>query len=249
MSPTTRLNVAALQLPGKVWVGEAPREPVRRLGSGDAELDRLLGGGLPRGDVSEIVGARSSGRTALMWALLAAVTRGGEVVAVVDLPDALHPTAIASARACLDRVLWVRPPSVRAALKSAELLLDAGGFGAVLLDLDAPRARRLPDHVWPRLRRDARRSGVALVVLAPQALAGSFAGVRIALARQRVLWSRRVFNGFVSEVSPQRGNVMFGRVLLTIGDWRSEECGSRSEGCGAREAVSTPRSSLLVPHS
>ncbi len=204
MSLTSRLNVAALQLPGKVWVGEAPREPVRLLGSGVAELDLLLGGGLPRGDVSEIVGPRSSGRTAIACALLAAATRGGEVVAVVDLPDALHPTSLEGG--CLERVLWVRPPNVRGALKSAELILDAGGFAAVLLDLDTPLARRLPAHVWPRLRRDARRSGAALIVVAPHELAGSFAGVRIALAQQQVLWSRRVFTGLRIQVLPQRSS-------------------------------------------
>jgi hypothetical protein len=249
VSSTTRLNVAALQLPGKVWVGEAPREPVRRLGSGDVELDRLLGGGLPRGDVSVIVGPRSSGRTALAWTLLAAATRGGEVVAVVDLPDALHPSSLDDARACLGRVLWVRPPTLPSALKSAELILDAGGFGAVVLDLDTPAARRFPGHVWPRLRRDARRSGAALVVLSPHELAGSFAGVRIALAQKQVLWSRRVFNGFASELLPQRGSSVRGRMIFTIDTRRSEECGLRSEGCGAGEAVLSPHSSLLDPHS
>jgi hypothetical protein len=213
-----RQDVAALQLPGKVWVGEMPREPVRLLGSGVPELDRLLGGGLPRGDVSEVVGARSSGRTALGYALLAASTRGGEVVAIVDLPDALHPPSLDEHRADLGRILWVRPPNLRAALKSTELILDAGGFAAVLLDLDTPLARSLPGHVWPRLRRDARRSDAALIVLSRHELTGSFAGVRIALEQTKALWSRRVFRGVRAHVTPLRskrttllgGEVRFG---------------------------------------
>ncbi len=199
-------------------MGEAPRAPVRLLGSGLPEIDRMLGGGVPRGDLSEIVGPRSSGRTALTQALLAESTRQGEVVAVVDLPDALHPPSLAAARACNERVLWVRPPTLRSALKCAELILDAGGFAAVLLDLDTPLARRFPGHVWPRLRRDARQSDAALIVLSPRELAGSFAGLRIALEQQRVAWPRRVFGGLHAKLTPARsrqiglvgGEVRFG---------------------------------------
>lgn len=200
-------EIAELTLPGQVWVGTRPRESARLLGSGVAEVDRLCGGGIPRGDVAEITGPRSSGRTAIAWTLLAAATRGGEVVAVVDPADALHPAALAAARARLDRVLWVRPPSLRTALTSAEWILDAGGFGAVLLDLDAFATTRLPGHVWPRLRRAARRSGTALIVLSSQPSTGSFAGLRIALQRRRLLWPRRVLLGMRASSTPQRGGV------------------------------------------
>ncbi len=191
-------------LPGQVWVGEAPGQPLRLLGSGIPEIDQLLGGGIPRGDVSEIVGARSTGRTALTCALLASSTREGELVAVVDLPDALHPLSLEMSRAALERVLWVRPPSVKVALKSTELILGAGGFGAVLLDLDTPIAPRLPGHVWPRLQRDARRAGVALIVLSSHGVTGSFAAVRVGLESTRVLWKHRVFTGMATEMKPLR---------------------------------------------
>ncbi len=208
-----------LLLPGKVWLGEVPREPVRLLGSGVPEVDLLLGGGLPRGDVSEVVGSRSSGRRALTYALLAASTRGGEVVAVVDLPDALHPLSLDRQRADLGRVLWVRPPTLRAALKSTELILDAGGFAAVLLDLDTPLARRLPAHVWPRLRRDARRSGAALIVLSGHEQTGSFAAARVALEQRQALWTRRVFSGVRSQLTPLRSK----RAAMMAGEVRVEE--------------------------
>src|SRR5262245_55574760 len=45
-------------------------------------LDAIVGGGLPRGQVSEIVGPRSSGRTSLMLQLLASATARGELVAL-----------------------------------------------------------------------------------------------------------------------------------------------------------------------
>ena len=53
----------------------------------DAELD----GGLPRGQLSEIVGARSTGRMSTLCAVLAAATGRGELVAFVDTLDAFDP--------------------------------------------------------------------------------------------------------------------------------------------------------------
>ena len=54
-------------------------------------LDRGLAGGLPRGQVSEVVGPASSGRTSVAWASLAAATRHGESVALVDTFDRFDP--------------------------------------------------------------------------------------------------------------------------------------------------------------
>src|SRR6185295_13049066 len=142
-----------------------PVEPVRRLSTGIPALDSILGGGLPRGGLSEISGPVSSGRTALMGALLASATRQAEIAAVVDLPDTLHPESLERGGTDLHRLLWVRPPSVQASLKCTDLVVSAGGFGLVVLDLSDTPTRRLPLHVWPRLVRLAKQSHTAVVVL------------------------------------------------------------------------------------
>ena len=75
---------------------------------GTDTLDRALSGGLPRGQVSEVVGPSSSGRTSLAWAALAAATTRGESVALIDTFDRFDPP---TAHACgieLSRLLWVR---------------------------------------------------------------------------------------------------------------------------------------------
>src|SRR6187549_4308018 len=59
-------------------------------------LDRGLAGGLPRGHVSEVVGPASSGRTGLVWAALAAATRRGETVALIDTFDRFDPPTAAA---------------------------------------------------------------------------------------------------------------------------------------------------------
>jgi recombination protein RecA len=79
---------------------------------GTDTLDRALAGGLPRGQVSEVVGPSSSGRTSLAWAAVAAATLRGESVALIDTFDRFDPP---TAHACgieLPRLLWVRGQAV-----------------------------------------------------------------------------------------------------------------------------------------
>ena len=75
-------------------------------------LDRGLAGGLPRGHVSEVVGPASSGRTGLLWAALAAATRRGESVALIDTFDRFDPPTAAACGIVLPRLLWVRGQAV-----------------------------------------------------------------------------------------------------------------------------------------
>ena len=73
-----------------------------------AALDRGLAGGLPRGQVSEVVGPASSGRTSVAWAALAAATRRGESVALIDTFDRFDPPTAHACGIDLSRLLWVR---------------------------------------------------------------------------------------------------------------------------------------------
>lgn len=144
---------------------ESPLEAPRRWPTGLAELDRLLGGGFPAGRIGEIAGPASSGRTSLLLRLLAATTAGGESVALVDGADAFDPVSASGAGVDLDRTLWARPPAPAEALRAVEILLRAGGFALVTLDLTARIPRLPPTAHWLRLVRAAAASRTALVVL------------------------------------------------------------------------------------
>lgn len=248
---TARERFASLHLPG-VRIGASSAEPVRRLPTGIAALDALLDGGLPRGHLSEIVGGPSSGRTALLHALLASATRRGEVASVVDLPDVLDPSSLAHAGVDLERVLWVRPPSPRTALACAELVLSAGGFGLVALDLgtralrpgSGQAARALPRPVWPRLAQVTRRAGAVCVVCAPRRIVGGAAAIALSLAQRQVRWSGRLFDGFTTTVVLARSR--FGpterAVVLALGERLAALDGVRGErrqamGRGGGEAA------------
>jgi len=75
--------------------------------SGIPQLD-LLTGGLPRGCLTEICGAASSGRTSVLLFALAQATQRGEVCALVDTSDAFDPASAAAAGMEMSRLLWVR---------------------------------------------------------------------------------------------------------------------------------------------
>jgi hypothetical protein len=154
--------------------------------TGLGEIDAALGGGFPRGRVSEVVGPGCCGRTSLALALLARTTAQGELGAVVDRADAFDAVSAASAGVDLERVLWVRPRGVSEALRGVEHVLQAGGFPLVLLDLcTEDAAPHVPVSAWPRLRKATAATGSALVLLGRRRLAGSFADLVLELAPAR----------------------------------------------------------------
>jgi hypothetical protein len=204
-------------------------DPAAFVGTDVTALDACLRGGLPRGQLSELAGGRSSGRTTLLLRLLAAATRRGEIAALIDTLDRLDAGSMIAAGVDVDRVLWIRGESVapRAggidtllertldrAVKALNLVLQAGGFGVVALDLaDVPVAavKRLPYTTWLRVQRIIEGSDTACVLVVPEPLGRSAGGLTLTLAG-RPSWtgtadrSRRL-NGLdlrVRVVSPRR---------------------------------------------
>ncbi len=160
--------------------------------AGIAEIDALTGG-LPQGCLTEICGPASSGRTSLMLAALQSATAQENVCALVDTADAFHPPAAAAAGVRLERLLWVRcGGNAEHALKAADLLLQGGGFGLVVMDLadtPVPTARRIPLTSWFRLRRAVEHTPTVLLVIEQQPLAKTCASLVLDIRRERVAWS------------------------------------------------------------
>src|SRR5262249_21191735 len=97
------------------------------------ETDGL--GVLRGGDITEIVGGRSSGRTSLLVACLRDVTRHGGLAALVDADQAFDPRSAARAGVELSRVLWVRCGGRRdVALRATDVLVRCRGFALIVLD-------------------------------------------------------------------------------------------------------------------
>jgi hypothetical protein len=170
---------------GDIRLGAIRPEAIARLPTGLAVLDEALGGGLPRGRITELAGRRSTGRMGLACAIAASATRAGETIAWIDPEDTFDPEAAAAAGIALARTLWVRPRNVADALRAAEIVLGAGGFGLVVLDVSARTGA-----VSPRLARAAERTRSTLLVVAPRREeVGTFAALGLELGARRVRWS------------------------------------------------------------
>ena len=222
-----RLRELLNDLGGSLRRGEGAVEGVApaRWPTGLRAVDRLLGGGFPRGRLSEIAGPASGGRTSLGLALLARTTAAGEVAAVVDVADAFDPGSAHAAGVALERVLWVRAPGLREALRSTEHLLTARGFPLVLLDLTRPaaepRVRNAPRDravarpverspaVWPRLRKASAAAGAALVVLGDERAVGACADLALETGpcRPRFTGTPSLLEGLESEVRVVRNRL------------------------------------------
>ncbi len=193
-SQEARLAALLHDLRADVQPGGAPELSTARLATGLPAIDRLLGGGFPRGRLAEIAGPVSSGRTSLALALLAETTRRGALASVIDAADAFDPSSAAAAGIDLARVLWARPPGLAEALRCAEHVLDAGGFALVIVDLAFAVARarpRIPDSAWPRLRKSAASSEAGLIVLTHERLAGASADLALELAGARARFAEQ----------------------------------------------------------
>lgn len=126
--------------------------------TGVAELDAALGGGVPRGRVTEVVGPMGAGKTSLVRQLVARVLNEGGWVAWVDATRTLAPQDLAQLG---ERLIVVRPHDHTRGAWCADLLLRSGVFALVVLD-GAPVLSRT---VGVRLSQLARERDAAFVVL------------------------------------------------------------------------------------
>src|SRR6267143_556067 len=176
----------------------------RRLSSGLAPLDDLIDGGIPRGRISEIIGRAGSGKTSLAASFAKSATHRGEVAAWLDASGTFDPESMAAAGVELRRMLWAsmttatRMPRVAASplarrqsaiIKAAELVLEAGGFGLVVLDF-GEALRALTHASALRIARAAERSGAAVIALAPWRMCGTFAALSLATSRAETSFSQ-----------------------------------------------------------
>lgn len=157
------------------------------------EILSAAGRDFPRGRISEIIGARSSGRTAVLHSLLAASTGRGEYAALVDAKDAFDACSAAARGVDLSHLVWVRcGGQAEHALRAADLLVQAGGFGVVALDLAevAPAAlNRIPATAWFRFRRALDSTPTILTVLADYPLAKSCSAMTVKLPPRRAVFT------------------------------------------------------------
>ncbi|MBI2872711.1 MAG: recombinase RecA [Chloroflexi bacterium] len=117
---------------------------VAAIPTGSISLDLALGiGGVPRGRVTEVYGAESSGKSTLCHHIIAEAQRTGGEAAYIDTENALDPTYAARCGVNVEKLLVSQPDTAEQALEIVEYLVRSGAVDVVVVDSVAalvPRA-------------------------------------------------------------------------------------------------------------
>ena len=108
---------------------------VEAISTGSLLLDEALGvGGVPRGRVTEIYGAESSGKSTLAYHIMAEAQALGGIAAYIDAEHALDPGYSARCGLDLDELLLSQPDSAEQALEICEYLVRSSAVDVIVID-------------------------------------------------------------------------------------------------------------------
>ncbi|MCZ4491595.1 MAG: recA, partial [Conexibacter sp.] len=117
---------------------------VNAIPTGALSLDLALGiGGMPRGRIVEVFGPESSGKTTLVYHVLAEAQRLGGVCAFIDAEHAMDPLYAQQIGVNIDNLLVSQPDYGEQALEICDMLVRSGAVDLVAIDSVAaltPRA-------------------------------------------------------------------------------------------------------------
>jgi recombination protein RecA len=105
------------------------------ISTGSLSLDLALGiGGLPRGRIVEVFGPESSGKTTLVYHVIAEAQRRGGICAFIDAEHSMDPAYAKRIGVNIDDLLVSQPDTGEQALEIAELLIRSGALDVVAVD-------------------------------------------------------------------------------------------------------------------
>ncbi|MFA9472840.1 MAG: recombinase RecA, partial [Deltaproteobacteria bacterium] len=125
-------------------LGDGKAERVPCIPTGSPSLDEALGiGGLPRGRIVEVFGPEASGKTTLLYHLIAEAQRGGGLAAFIDAEHAMDPNYARRIGVNVDELLVSQPDNGEQALEITEMLVRSNAVDVIVIDSVAalvPRA-------------------------------------------------------------------------------------------------------------
>lgn len=143
----------------------------------------------PKGAISTLEGAASSGRSALAARVLADATADGGAGALVewhaDPNGFFFPPSLETAGVALERLVIVRAYEPLDVVRAADILLRSGAFNVIVIPAVPSRAA-----AWSRLANLTHRAGVVLLAVGTQACdeLRYFASLRIECALESIDW-------------------------------------------------------------
>jgi recombination protein RecA len=114
---------------------DAAQVKVAAIPTGALSLDLALGvGGIPRGRIVEVFGPESSGKTTLLYHVLANAQKAGGICAFIDAEHAMDPVYAKRIGVDVDELLVSQPDHGEQALEIADLLIRSGAVDVVAID-------------------------------------------------------------------------------------------------------------------
>jgi recombination protein RecA len=116
-------------------MNESAQVAIGAVSTGSLSLDVALGvGGLPRGRIVEVFGPESSGKTTLVYHVIAEAQRRGGICAFIDAEHAMDPAYAKRIGVNIDELLVSQPDTGEQALEICELLVRSGALAVVAID-------------------------------------------------------------------------------------------------------------------
>src|SRR5690349_24193599 len=108
---------------------------VEAIPTGALSLDLALGiGGVPRGRIVEVFGPESSGKTTLIYHLIAEAQKLGGVCAFIDAEHAMDPLYAREIGVDIDELLVSQPDYGEQALEIVDMLIRSGAVDLIAVD-------------------------------------------------------------------------------------------------------------------
>jgi recombination protein RecA len=221
------MTVAALQ---DRWGVRAVRRlrgkqdlPIPHVPTGFPQLDEALGiGGLPRGRISEIVGAPTSGLATIALKIVASAQKQAGTAIYVDPERTFDPDYAARCGLQLSRLVLVRPYDMRQALSIVQDFILGGDVNILVFDtpfdlLSEPQPAQVLATALGRLIAPLGRTSCTLLFLTSLPPGSSFPGdpvagypnnstlphyaaVRLFIQRERWIYRQRDIRGYQAQV-------------------------------------------------
>jgi recombination protein RecA len=125
-------------------LGEAQHQmTVETIPTGSLALDIALGGGVPRGRITEIYGPEMAGKSTVAMHVVGQAQKAGGLAAYIDVEHALDPTFAAAFGINIEDLLVSQPDTGEQALEICEALVRSNAVDIIIVDSVAalvPRA-------------------------------------------------------------------------------------------------------------
>lgn len=104
------------------------------ISTGSLKLDAAVGGGVPRGRITEIIGMESTFKSSLCFQTMAECQKGGGLVAIIDFEHAYSKEQAESLGVNNDEIYFSQPRTAEEGLSVLEELIKSGAFDLICVD-------------------------------------------------------------------------------------------------------------------